>query len=110
MDFEAEKRAWQQNAAGKVAQMVATLDYHLTRCPPKCVGACTPQRCALGAGLICMHRHLLDVKAKLQAAPLSALTAKMVADITAAQAEYAQRASALASDSDEKPPSDTEKP
>jgi len=85
MDFDKEKLEWQEKPTLKVAAMVTTIDTHIANCPPKCKGACDVKNCPLGKGHMCMHRHLLDAKVKLQQTPVTDITSKYTASIEAAK-------------------------
>jgi len=85
MDFDKEKLDWQEKPALKVAAMVATIDTHIARCMPQCKGACDLKNCPLGKGNLCMHRHLLDAKVKLQQTPVTEIASKTLAAIETAK-------------------------
>ena len=85
MDFDKEKLDWQEKPTLKVAAIVSTLDSHIANCPPKCKGACDLKNCPLGKGHMCMHRHLLDAKVKLQQTPVTEIASKTITAIETAK-------------------------
>ncbi len=95
MDYAKEKSDWQDKPELKVAEMVTSLDGHIAKCPPRCKAACDLDRCPLGKGKQCMHRHLLATKDRLQKTPVLEIATRHIALLEEARIHEEQARQAI---------------